>query len=51
MTDSDRAAIVRAIKYFTEDPDRCDMEGREEDVADTVLRALRGEPLEDPRDR
>lgn len=41
-----RAAVVRAIEYWTGDPDRCDMEGREEQVADTVLAALRGEDLD-----
>ena len=38
--DKARAAIVEAIKYWTEDPDRCDMEGREHEVAETVLERL-----------
>lgn len=42
----DREAILRAIHYWTGNPDRCDMEGREEQVADTILAALRGEDLD-----
>lgn len=40
-----KAAIIRAIRYWTEDPDRCDMEFREDEVADTVLERLRGDRL------
>lgn len=40
-----RAAVLRAIHYFTSSPDRCDMEGSEDDVADEVLSRLRGDDL------
>lgn len=42
MTTEDKArvAIIEAIKYWTGDPDRCDMEFREHEVAETVLERL-----------
>lgn len=43
----DRDAVLRAIHYWTGSPDRCDMEGREDEVADTVLAALQGKDLDE----
>lgn len=37
------AALVAAIKYWTEDPDRCDMEGREDEVAQSLMPVVAAE--------
>lgn len=37
------AAVLRAVHYFSDDPDRCDIEGREREVAIEVLHRLAGD--------